>query len=233
MAVKRSPGSFCSLVATNPTGTTDSIAAINVGFVGNGAEAYCTSVPGVYRYDASSSATAAAPLVVAPNSGAGRWTLQNPALLLAAEFTAGAPLAGTAGAGTGLTWTPPPAGTNFYAPGPTTSAFWTIDTTLGTVTYAGIAGRKFLVLTSLSINSGAARVMEIDLSINNSLQGLQTGTLTSQQTTVPANGNITLQHQILITVMAAGVSIVPVYRMLAGSGPIIFDAYQITVTPVG
>lgn len=164
------------------TGTFNSVAALDVVALGDGAECYCTANASVYRLNGSSSQATVGSTFIKPNSGAGCWVLQTyPQSTYAQGVTAQPAFAGGSVGLTTNTWTALPTGTNFFTSSPITSSFWTLNTTSGVLTYTGPTGLHFLITGQLVLEAVSdAQTIEMDISVNGALIG---GTVSSQSST--------------------------------------------------
>jgi hypothetical protein len=165
MSSLRGVGRFCSLVVQNLTGTTDSIAALPSGKLGDGAEAYCVANAGVYRLNQSGGTFNLSPGYIGA-SGGGTWVLQSPggaSVSQANDVNFGVSTAATANTWIAL---PVTAGAYLY-PLPSTS--WATNTGAAAMQWLGPSNKHFLVNSIFSLRTASVPLcedMEFDLSIN-------------------------------------------------------------------
>lgn len=227
---KRSPGSFCSLVVSATTGTSDSVTSLDVAALGNGAECYCVANAAVYRYNSTSTQTTVGDIFLAPLSGGGCWFRQD------AESSY-ATFSGLAGAGVGASlassglWQALPTGGTFYATSGPPTSLWTLNTTTGVNTYIGPPGLKFLFQTIVSVNSGSVGLgatFLLYVSFNGALIGTSTGVdQDSVLLSIPAN------FQLSGSVLASlnnGDTVQPIFLVDGAAHTQAFNRYQMVIT---
>ena len=196
MSNKRSAGAFCSIVVGATTGTFNSVAALDVVALGDGAECYCTANASVYRLNISSTQATVGSTFIKPNSGAGCWVLQTyPQSTYAQGVTAQPAFAGGSFSPTVNTWHALPSGTNFFISSPVSSSFWSLNTTTGVLTYSGPTGLFFLVTGQIVLQGiDDSQITEMDISVNGALIGGTTASQSSTSTTQPpSSGGFPMQ----------------------------------------
>lgn len=243
MSNQRSVGKFCSVVVTNPTGASDSIAALNGSLLGEGAEAFCSSNAKAYRWT-SAAVTAFSPVFIAATTGGGTWIMQGPGAYLscAAVGSAAFTAAGTGGTPTlGLNvWSEFKTGAGFYT---TVSGFGgniaTVNSTTGLILIDGSVATyrnvPFLITMQFSVTASASgNVWEFDLTqASGGNVGTTNQSQTAAQTTVTNAGanSISLSRLFLPT---PGIGYEPVFRNLSSGATTLYAAfYQVSIVPAG
>ncbi len=229
MGNKRSSGSFCSLVVATLSGLSDSVAALPVAALGDGAECYCVFNSAVYRYSASSTQTTLGSVFIQPTVGGGCWAKQN----AGSNYACNVQLSAT-GFGVSMTsnnlWQAFPAATGNYQQTVAATGIWLLSPAFGTLTYSGPTGIHAVISMQVSLNTQSAvgSFIDMDLSVNGSLIGTSTSTTSLVVQSVDVSGS-TMQFshvaQILLTNGATYQHV-----MQAPSGKIqTFLAYQASV----
>lgn len=207
MANKRSAGSFCSLVVSTTLGTSDSVTALTVAALGNGAECYCVANNAVYRYQAASIQTTVGDTFITPLVGSGCWFKQNAQADYA--FAAQGTTLMTAAVGvtpTINTWAAIKSGTGFYSQ-VTASNLWSLSTVGAQISYNGPTGLHFLVLMTASMddsNAGSHQTIQWDLTQNAALVGTSGATQSAVASTT--NGTLGDPFEFVHSLILSGTS---------------------------
>lgn len=209
----------------------DSLVDLNSAKLPNGGLIVIASTGAIYRYSATSTATANPSLgnVITPPNGVGRYIFvsggaSDPRSIQVTGTAA--LLASAAFAATQNTWAAFPTGANFYA---STAGIWTVNTTTGVAIYSGPA-QQFRILATATVSSAtAAQSMELALSLDGASIGgtgglSEAGIASAPPTT--AGLQIELTTQRLVTV-PSGSSIQPIVRNTGGSNNISVDALSL------
>lgn len=235
MSNQRGVGPFCSIVVATLTGTSNSLAALGGGILGEGAEAFCLQNKKSYRYT-STVITQALPVYVAA-AGTGTWVEQ----IAVADATAA--IVGSANFAFPTVVTPPttqwqalPSVTSGYQAS-LSGSLWSLNTTTGVLTYNGPSGVIFLVTGILSWNpnfvpSGGA-VLQWDITSNGANIGFTTPTLT--QTLSSSTTDTTSPQQVVsqfITGASHGDTFQHIYKVSPAAVDYVFLNYQATFTPL-
>jgi hypothetical protein len=235
MSNQRSVGKFCSIVVTNLSGTSDSVASLVGTVLGEGAEAWCVAAEAAFRWT-SATLTADGIYFVAA-SGGGTWVRQ----VGAAGVPQGSSAVMTvAGQGAGFMssvqnqWNAMQTASFAYTETLNASNYWTLNTTNGVRTYVGIPGgpspRAFLVTCSFTvIPSGAAALFEFDIDLNGGrIGGTAGGSLTSQIENLP-NAQSESITQSCVFFASPGDTWQHIWRITSASPPILtFQRYSST-----
>lgn len=242
MSNKRSVGNFCSLTATNLTGTSDSIAAFNGSLLGEGAEAYCTSSGHAYRWTSAVIAATTA-IYIAPNAGGGTWVVQDGNAFFSGLTESTLAYEGASITPTVNVWNFLPTGGGFYA-GTGPNVVWTTNSSNGVMTYGSQVPSNniiYLVTGQVTLYSGSTNQdLEFAFSPSAGNIGSLIGTTTgraggsviqqalSGTAITPLNFSISILSQ-----LTPGVGYQWVFRNLTGSNAILSLYYGMSIVPVG
>lgn len=243
MSNQRSVGRFCSIAVTNPTGASDSIAALNGSLLGEGAEAFCTSNGKPYRWT-SATVTAFSPVFLAATTGGGTWIMQGPEAYFSCSAV-GSALYTASGAQASLglnVWTEFKTGAGFYTTQSgfggnlvtvnSGTGFILVDSSLGT--YRNV---PFQVVMTFSVSSSTANsTFEFDLT---QAAGGNVGTTNTSQSAVQVTlqGGAGIATEVVhsrLFLPTAGLSYEPVFRCVSSGVPTLYTAYyQVSIVPAG
>lgn len=245
MSNQRSVGKFCSLTATNITGTSDSIAAFNGALLGEGAEAYCTSNLKVYRFT-SATISSFSPLFVPANAGGGTWVMQDSSGFMtcyavgSATFTAAA----TGGSPTlGLNfWSEQKSGAGFYSTAAGLgSGLVSVNSTTGLILVDGSLaslGRNVAFQMTMQFSATCnltGQIFEFDItkaSGGNVGNSVQSQTATQSAISGPGGTSTVTVNQIFFPTPGLGYE--PVFRCITSGTALLYTAfYQVSITPAG
>lgn len=242
MSNQRSVGKFCSVVVTNLTGTSDSIAALNGSLLGEGAEAYCLANAHTYRFNSALSSFFS-PTFIAANVGGGGWVMQDaqPYLGLCGIGTSVFTAAATGGSPTlGLNfWSEQKSGAGFYSQVTDIGNSATINSTTGLLLVDGtLAFRPVPYLFNMQFSMTCnltGQIFEFDITrasggnVGNTVQS-QTAT----QSVISGPGGTTSVSYTQIFTPTPGIGYEPVFRCITSGTALLYTAfYQVTMTPLG
>lgn len=236
---QRSVGPFCSIVVDTMTGSGNSLTSLLDTYLGEGAEAYCKENDGVYRlqYD---SIPQLAPTYISSSPNGYTWVLQNPDYW----FSGGSGITAffntlSSQTPASATWTAMKTGANYYVANglfPTTSDFWSIDTTTGVMTLSANAGRTrgYLLIIQASLFSSSAADVEINYTVNGTqfIGGNITAGIPGSTVVTPNASGLMSATFVGLQTMPAGSFIQPIFRR-AGAQQIIFSTVSMNLTPIG
>lgn len=242
MGNQRSVGRFCSLIATNLTGTSDSIAAFNGALLGEGAEAFCTSNGHVYRFT-SSLGVVIPSVYIAANVGGGTWVVQDGDGFFTGAAESTVNYEGSSVTPVASTWAALASGVNFYG-GTGQSGLWTTNTSSGVITYSSAVpanNMPFLFTGQVTLYSATAnQQLELALSPSAGNPGCLIGTTTNRagsivvQQNLPSTAGNPLNFSIS-TIFAAqpGIGYQWVFRNFTGPNAVQSLYYGLNLAPLG